>query len=137
MTDDCWLFLQAADDPFEVIGHLTNSFVREDFRIGIGFADGLGIVRPTRCDRSIAGFLEHCRPTVPAAWQQPEPMNKHDWLEPCRVRALNLLLLVVSDRRRRCGFGCCGCPEFRCTSDACSCRFRVHRYVFHDLCSSL
>jgi hypothetical protein len=72
MADDHRLFLQLADNLLEVIRHLPDCLVGEDFRLRLRFYDRLGVVRPPRRQRNVAGILEDLRPAIPAAWQQPE-----------------------------------------------------------------
>ena len=49
--------------------------------------------------RRVAGLLEDRRPAVPAARQQPEAVDEDDRRAPRRVRRLDLLRLVLGDRR--------------------------------------
>jgi hypothetical protein len=68
VPDDRWLLGQLPDDLVEVIGYLLHCLVGEDLGMGIGFLDGLGIVRPARSEGGETCCLEDRGPSVPAAW---------------------------------------------------------------------
>src|SRR2546423_1237001 len=97
MSDDGRLPLQSTNDSLEVVGDLTNGLVREQLRIRICFGDGLGIVRPARRKRRESCLLEHRRPSIPTARQQPETVDEHDGLESGLVRAVELLCFVLGN----------------------------------------
>src|SRR5256885_13756672 len=103
MSDDGRLLLQSANDRLEVVGDLTNGLVREQFRIRICFGDGLGIVRPARRKRRESCLLEHRRPSIPTARQEPETVDEHDGLESGLVRAVELLCFVIGNCWCACG----------------------------------
>src|ERR1700730_13878878 len=105
VADDGRLRLQSPDDLVEMVCDLPNGLVREHLGVRVGLVDGLWVVRPARRERSVAGVLEPPPPTVPAARQQPEAVDEHDWLQPRRVRTLDSLHFVLGDRRRVDGRG--------------------------------
>ena len=97
MADDRRLSLQAADDLLGVIRDLTDGLVREDFGMRVRFGDRRRIIGPAGRQRGEPSFLEHRRPSIPAARQQPESVNEHDGLKSGRVRAIDLLRFVIGD----------------------------------------
>src|ERR1700735_468599 len=99
MADDGGLLLQLADHLGKVVCHLSNSLVRERLGVLVGLLDRLRIVRPAGCQRTVASFLEERLPAIPAAWQEPEPMNEDDGSEPLVIRLFDLLGLVLIDAR--------------------------------------
>ncbi len=72
----------------------------QDLRVRIRLPDGLGVVWPTGREGSVAFLLEHRRPAVPTARQQPEAVDEDDRFSPRRVCALDLPGLVLGDRGR-------------------------------------
>ena len=90
------------DDLVEVVGDLADGLVGEHLGVRVGLLDRLGVVGPAGRQRRVAGLLEDRRPAVPAARQQPQAVDEHDRLQAGRVRARDLLGLVLGDRRRRC-----------------------------------
>src|SRR4051794_16566849 len=54
--------------------------------------DRVGIVRPAGRERLVAGLCERLGPAVPAARQQPQPVDEHHWRTPGRVGPRHLLL---------------------------------------------
>ena len=72
------LLVELADDLVEVVGDLADGLVGEHLGVGVGLLDGLGVVRPARRERGVAGLLEERRPAIPAARQQPEAVDEDD-----------------------------------------------------------
>src|SRR2546423_4742969 len=97
MSDDGRLPLQSTNDSLEVVGDLTIGLLREQLRIRICFGDGLGMVRPARRKRRESCVLEHRRPSIATARQQPESVDEHDGLESGLVRAVELLCFVIGN----------------------------------------
>src|SRR5207247_300278 len=60
--------------------------------------DRLGVVRPARGERRVAGLLEEGLPPVPTAGKQPQTVNEDDGRTPRSVRVPDLLILVLGDR---------------------------------------
>ena len=75
-----------------MVRHLPYGLVGKDLGVRVCFLDGVRIVRPAWLDRRVAGLLEHVCPTVPAARQKPETMDKDDRRAARAVCALNLLI---------------------------------------------
>lgn len=100
VADDGRLPRKRPDDLIEVVRDLSNGLVREDFRVRVRLADGLGIVGPARRERGVARLLSHRCPAVPAARQEPEAVHEDDGLPSGGVGPLDLLHFVLGDRRR-------------------------------------
>src|SRR5690242_8526872 len=74
----------------------------------VRLGDRIRVVWPTGGESGEAGFLEQRRPSIPAARQQPESVNEHDWCRASLVCALDLLRFVIGDRRHA-RWRCRGC----------------------------
>ena len=91
MADHGRLLRQLADHAGEVVGDLADGLAGEDLGVRVRLLDGLGIVGPTRRQRREARLLEDGDPPVPAARQQPEPVDEDDGREAGGVRPIDLL----------------------------------------------
>src|SRR5207245_1999683 len=91
MSDHKRLRFQLSDDVGGVVGHLGNRLVREDLRVGFRLLDGGRVVRPSRRQGRIARLFEDGGPAVPAAWEQPEAVDKYHGCAPARVRPSDLV----------------------------------------------
>src|SRR6266581_7360964 len=80
MTDYRGLARESADHGLRVAGDLADSLARKRLRPGLRVGDGLRVVGPARLHRRVACLLEQISPAVPAAREQPEPMDEHDRL---------------------------------------------------------
>ena len=89
--------LQPPDHLCGVIGDLLQGLLGEDLRLRAGHFNRLGIVGPVRGHRGIARVLEQVGPAIPAARQQPEPVDEYDRRPPARVRLLDLSRFPLSD----------------------------------------
>ena len=89
---------QLSDHLGGVIGDLRDRLAGEDLGVRPRLLDGLGIVGPHGRHGGVPGLLEDGSPTVPAARQQPEPVDEHDRCPPTRVRLLDLLCFPVGHR---------------------------------------
>src|SRR2546430_9446491 len=98
MADHGRLPIQLADDVLEMVGDLLDRLTGEDFRLGARLLDRLGVVRPARGERRVAGLLEEGLPPVPTAGKQPQTVNEDDGRTPGSVRVPDLLILVLGDR---------------------------------------
>src|SRR5438094_743333 len=98
MADHGRLPIQLADDVLEMVGDLLDRLAGEDFRLGARLLDRLGVVRPARGERRVAGLLEEGLPPVPTAGKQPQTVNEDDGMTPGSVRVPDLLILVLGDR---------------------------------------
>src|SRR5439155_24890668 len=99
VADDGRLLLQSTDDVFEVIRDITDGLVCEHLGMCLGLGDRVGVIRPAGRQRGVSVLLEELRPPIPAAGEQPQSVNEHDWRAPDRVRTIHLLRLVLGDRR--------------------------------------
>ena len=73
-------------------------------RVGLGHRGG--IIGPTRCERREPGFFEPRCPSVPAARQQPQPVDEHDGLKSGAICSVDLLCFVIRDGDGGRGCGC-------------------------------
>jgi hypothetical protein len=99
MADDRGLLVEALDDLVEVVGDLADRLMGEGLGVLFGLGDGVGVVGPARGQRHVTGPFEDRGPAVPAVRQEPEPVDEDDRLFPRRVCFLDLLRLVLGDRR--------------------------------------
>ena len=113
VPDDGRLLLEPADDRVEVVGDLADGLVREDLGVGVGLLHRVGVVRPARRQRGVAGLLEQRRPAVPAARQEPEAVDEDDRRQTGPVGAVDLLVVVLGDGRGCLGAGHRGPPPRR------------------------
>jgi hypothetical protein len=113
VPDQGRLLLEFADHVAEVVGNLPDTFVREDLGVAGRVLDGVGIIRPARRKGGIASLLEHRPPAIPAGWQQPQPVDKHDRSELRSICFLDLLCFVVGYIRHdvSCPFGSKAAPS--------------------------
>ena len=108
VADDGRLLVQPPDDLLEVAGHLADRLAGEHLRMRLGLLDRVRIVWPSWGQGDEAVLLEYRHPAVPAAGQQPQPMNEHHRRSAGRVGRFALLELMLGDRhlrRRRVGSG--------------------------------
>ena len=89
--------VELADHLGGVVGNLLQGLPCEDLGVGAGFLDGFRIVRPGGRYTRVAVLLEQTDPVVPAARQQPEPMDEHDRRLAARVGLIDLALLALGD----------------------------------------
>jgi Leucine carboxyl methyltransferase len=78
-----------------VIGDLFQRLLGEDLRVRAGLLDGLRILRPVRGKRRVASLAEQLAPAVPAARQQPDPVNEDNRRVAGGVRRLDLPILPL------------------------------------------
>jgi hypothetical protein len=78
VPNDVRLGVQFVDYILEVVGNLTDGFVSHDLGMPVCFVDCVWVIGPTWRHRRIASLLESSTPAVPAARQQPEPVNEYD-----------------------------------------------------------
>ena len=78
MADQGRLLLEPGDDLGVVVGDLADGLVCEHLGVRVRLFDGVGVVRPAGADSHVAGLFAERRPAVPAARQQPEPVDEHD-----------------------------------------------------------
>jgi hypothetical protein len=70
------LLLELADDVGEVICDLPDGLAREDLGMSLGLFDGLGVVRPARRQRRVAGVLEEPCPAIQLLGRSQRPWMK-------------------------------------------------------------
>jgi len=100
VADHRRLLIEPSDDPLEVVGDLADALVGEDLRVRLRLLDGLRIIGPARRDGDEAGLLEQRGPAVPAARQEPQPVDEDDRNASGTVRLLDLRRLVVAEHCR-------------------------------------
>lgn len=113
MSDEGRLPGQPLDDLVDVIGDLSNGLAGENVGVCVRLGDGRRIVRSAWGERGIASVFEHRSPAIPAAGQEPEAVDKHDWRLSCRIGAVHLLLFMFGDCRPL-GGGCLGDSHCLC-----------------------
>jgi hypothetical protein len=91
VADHGRLAAELADDTRVVIGHLADGLVGEGLGVGDGLFDRVRVIRPARAHRRVAGLGEVLGPAIPAAGQQPEPVDEYDGRASARVGLLDLL----------------------------------------------
>src|SRR5215217_5009655 len=89
--------VELADHLGGVVGNLLQGLPCEDLRVGAGFLDCFRVVRPRGRYTRVAVLLEQTDPVVPAARQQPEPVDEHDRRLAARVGLIELALLALGD----------------------------------------
>src|SRR5215217_2291464 len=89
--------VELADHLGGVVGNLLQGLPCEDLRVGAGFLDRFRVVRPRGRYTRVAVLLEQTDPVVPAARQQPEPVDEDDRRLPARVGLIDLALLALGD----------------------------------------
>src|SRR5687768_11748373 len=97
MAQHSGLLVEPADHLRGVVGNLLQGLLREDIGVSAGFLDRFGVVRPRWRHTRVAVVLEQTDPAVPAAWQQPEPMDEDDRRLAVRVGFIDLALLALCD----------------------------------------
>src|SRR4051795_9623775 len=93
--------VELADDLGGVVGKLLQSLPCEDLGVGAAFLDRFWIVRPGGRYTRVAVLLEQTDPVVPAARQQPEPVDEDDRSLAARVGLSDLALLALCDLGHR------------------------------------
>src|SRR5918999_1274099 len=88
---------EPADHRRGVVGDPLQRLPREHLGVGARFLDRLRVVRPGRRHTRVAVLLEQADPVVPAARQQPKPMDEDDRSPAARVGLIDLTLLAVGD----------------------------------------
>ena len=99
VADDRGLSVEVTDDRLEVVGDLADGLVREDVGVRVRLLDGLRVVGPTRRHGRVARLAEHRRPAVPAAREEPQPVDEHDRRPARAVCLFDRRGLVRRDRR--------------------------------------
>jgi len=97
VPDQGRLLLEGADHVAEVIGDLPDTLAGEHLGVPVRVLDRVGIIGPAGREGGIARLLEHRPPAIPAAWQQPQPVDEHNRGELRGIGMLDLLFLVVGD----------------------------------------
>jgi hypothetical protein len=91
--------VELARDVLEVVGDLAHGLPREDLGVLLRFTDRLGVVGPAGHQCGVAGLLEHFRPVVPTARQQPQAVDEHHRRLAGCIGAIDLGALVLVDAR--------------------------------------
>jgi hypothetical protein len=78
VPDERGLLAQLPDQLGDVVDDLAHRLVGEGIGVRPSLLDGLGVIRPRRSQRRVPGLLEQPRPAVPAARQEPEPVDEDD-----------------------------------------------------------
>src|SRR5205823_12906067 len=99
VPDDGRLLVQLPDHIANMVCDLTDLLPGEDLWMGPRLPDGLRVVGPTGRHRREAGLLEKRGPAVPAACEQPQPVDEHNGSTPRRVRRVNLTRFASRKRR--------------------------------------
>src|SRR3954453_2604689 len=89
--------VELADHLGGGVRNLLQGLPCEDLRVGAGFLDRFRVVRPRGRYTRVAVLLEQTDPVVPAARQQPEPVDEHDRRLAARVGLTDLALLALGD----------------------------------------
>ena len=89
--------VELADHLGGMVGNLLQGLLREGLGVGAGFLDRFRVVRPGGRHTRVAVLLEQTDPVVPAARQQPEPMDEDDRRLAARVGLIDLALLALGD----------------------------------------
>jgi hypothetical protein len=89
--------VELADHLGGVVANLLQGLPCEDLGVGAGFLDRFRVVRPRGRYTRVAVLLEQTDPVVPAARQQPEPMDEDDRRLAARVGLIDLALLALGD----------------------------------------
>src|SRR3954462_10320752 len=91
------LLVELVDHLGGVVGNLLQRLLREDVGVGAGFLDRFRVIRPGGRYTRVAVLLKQTDPVVPAARQQPEPMDEDDRRLGTRVGLRDLALLALCD----------------------------------------
>src|SRR3954469_14852935 len=118
--------VELADHLGGVVGNLLQGLPCEDLGVGAGFLDRFWIVRPGGRYTRVAVLVEQTDPVVPAARQQPEPVDEHDRCLAARVGLIDLALLALGDLGHGAPPsltpGCGWLSSSRSISTTCACR---------------
>src|SRR5438034_7046532 len=91
------LLVELVDHLGSLVGNLLQGLLREHVGVGAGFLYRFRVVRPGGRYTRVAVLLEQTDPVVPAARQQPEPMDEDDRRLAARVGLIDLALLAIGD----------------------------------------
>src|SRR3954462_14143782 len=80
-----------------VVGNLLQGLLREDVGVGARFLDRFRVVWPGGRYTRVAVLLEQTDPLVPAARQQPKPVDEDNRRLAARVGLIDLALLALGD----------------------------------------
>jgi hypothetical protein len=97
VAHDRGLLIELPDHLRGVIGHLAERLPGEHVGVRPGLLDRLGIVGPARGHRGIARVLEQVGEAIPAAREQPQPVDEHHRRPPACVCLLDLPGFPLSD----------------------------------------
>src|SRR5215208_2975391 len=89
--------VELADHLCGVVGNLLQGLPCEDLGVGAGLLDRFRVVRPGGRYTRVAVLLEQTDPVVPAARQQPKPVDEDDRRLAARVGLIDLALLALGD----------------------------------------
>src|SRR4051812_39496938 len=92
------LLLEPLDHLDGVVGDLLEGLLGEDVRVRARLLDRLGVVGPIGGQCRVSLLLEVLDPVVPAARQQPEPVDEHNRRPVTRARLLDLLSFPLAYR---------------------------------------